>query len=53
MADGRPKTRWERRTEVPLAVASLVLLASYVIQVLAHDLPDYRRTLCLAATPAA
>lgn len=30
-----------------------MFLASYAIQVLAHDLPDYRRTLCLAATPAA
>ncbi|MFF4275566.1 potassium channel family protein [Streptomyces sp. NPDC001536] len=53
MDDDSPKARWERRTEVPLAVASLVFLASYAIQVLAHDLPDGWRDLCLAATLAA
>jgi voltage-gated potassium channel len=51
--DDSPKARWERRTEVPLAVASLVFLASYAIQVLAHDLPEPWQDLCLAATLAA
>ncbi|WP_405642020.1 potassium channel family protein [Streptomyces sp. NBC_00019] len=53
MDDDSSKARWERRTEAPLAVASLVFLASYAIQVLAHDLPDRGRNLCLAATLAA
>ena len=53
MDDDSPKARWERRTEVPLAVASLVFLTSYAIQVLAHDLPERWRDLCLAATLAA
>ncbi|MFJ4788043.1 potassium channel family protein [Streptomyces sp. NPDC088794] len=48
MDDDSPKARWERRTEVPLAVASLVYLASYAIQVLARGLPDDLRDLCLA-----
>ncbi|MGW3290790.1 potassium channel family protein [Streptomyces sp. NPDC001002] len=46
--DDSPKDRWERRTEVPLAVASMVYLASYAVQVLARDLPDDVRDLCLA-----
>ncbi|MGW7209826.1 potassium channel family protein [Streptomyces sp. NPDC054837] len=53
MDDDSLTARWERRTEVPLAVASLVFLASYAIQVLAHDLPERRRDLCLAAMLAA
>lgn len=53
MDDDSPKARWERRTEVPLAVASLVFLASYAVQVLAHDLPEPWQDLCLAATLAA
>jgi voltage-gated potassium channel len=51
--DDGPKARWERRTEIPLAVASLVYLASYAIQVLARDLPDDLRDLCLAVLLAA
>ncbi|MGW1212076.1 potassium channel family protein [Streptomyces sp. NPDC002499] len=48
MDDDSPKARWERRTEVPLAVASMVYLASYATQVLARGLPDDLRDLCLA-----
>ncbi|MFJ6087579.1 potassium channel family protein [Streptomyces sp. NPDC092369] len=51
--DDSTAARWERRTEVPLAVASLVYLASYAIQVLARDLPDDLRDLCLAVLLAA
>jgi len=48
MDDDSPKARWERRTEIPLAVASLVYLAAYAIQVLARGLPDDLRDLCVA-----
>jgi voltage-gated potassium channel len=51
--DDSPKARWERRTEVPLAVASLMFLASYTVRVLARDLPDGRQDVCLAVTVAA
>jgi voltage-gated potassium channel len=44
------KDSLEQRTEIPLAVASLVFLASYAVRVLAHDLPDGWRDLCLAVT---
>ncbi|MES5822254.1 ion channel [Streptomyces sp. RG80] len=53
MDDDSPKARWERRTEVPLAVASLVFLAAYAIRVLAPGLPDGWRDLCLVVTLAA
>ncbi|MFF9196204.1 potassium channel family protein [Streptomyces sp. NPDC014779] len=45
--------RWDRRMETPLAVASLVYLGAYALRVLAHDLPDFWRQLCLALTFAA
>jgi voltage-gated potassium channel len=51
--DDSPKARWERRAELPLAVASLVFLAAYAIRVLADDLPDAWLDLCLAVTLAA
>ncbi|EPD61295.1 hypothetical protein HMPREF1211_04320 [Streptomyces sp. HGB0020] len=40
--------RWEQRTEVPLAIASMVYLASYAILVLAPGLHDVWRDLGLA-----
>ncbi|MCX4702253.1 potassium channel family protein [Streptomyces sp. NBC_01352] len=51
--DDSPKARWERRTEIPLAVASLVFLASYAVRVLADELPDALLDLCLSLTLAA
>jgi voltage-gated potassium channel len=47
------RTRWERRTEGPLAVASLVFLAAYAIRVLTGDPPDGLRALCLGLILAA
>lgn len=32
MDDDSPKAHWERRTEAPLAVASLMFLASYAVR---------------------
>ncbi|MGY0487722.1 potassium channel family protein [Streptomyces sp. WG-D5] len=48
-----PLDRWERRNGVVLAVASLVFLAAYAVQVLGHGLPQGIRTLCLALALAA
>jgi len=48
MDDDSRKDRWERRTEVPLAVASLICLASYAVHVLARALPTAGRDTCLA-----
>ncbi|MER5431622.1 ion channel [Streptomyces sp. NPDC002588] len=45
--------RWERRTELPLAFASLVFLAMYAVLVLAQDLPTVWRDLCTAMLAAA
>ncbi|MGX1268790.1 potassium channel family protein [Streptomyces phaeoluteigriseus] len=45
--------RWERRTEVPLVIASLAYLSGYAVHVLATGLPDVWRDLCLAVTFAA
>ncbi|MDN3022359.1 potassium channel family protein [Streptomyces sp. S.PB5] len=53
MDDDSTEARWERRTELPLAVASLAFLASYAIRVLAEELPDVWLDLCLAVTLAA
>ncbi|MEV0172295.1 potassium channel family protein [Streptomyces sp. NPDC050803] len=47
MDDDSFKARWEQHSEVPLAMASLVYLASYAVLVLAHDLPEGWRVLCL------
>lgn len=44
--------RWERRTEIPLFVASLVYLASYAVRVLATGLPDDLLDICLGVTGA-
>ncbi|MFI1724470.1 potassium channel family protein [Streptomyces sp. NPDC020489] len=53
MDDDSPRARWERRTELPLAVASLAFLAAYAISVLARDLPGFWQGVCLAVTLAA
>ncbi|MFB7593411.1 potassium channel family protein [Streptomyces sp. NPDC056160] len=39
MDDDSPVTRWERRVDAPLAVASLLYLASYAVLVLGEGLP--------------
>jgi voltage-gated potassium channel len=51
--DDSREARWERRTEAPLAVASVLFLVSYTVRVLAPGLPDGLLVLCLAATLAA
>ena len=48
MDDDSRSTRWEQRAEIPLAVASLVFLASYAVRVLAPGLHDAWQDLCLA-----
>ncbi|MEU9667895.1 potassium channel family protein [Streptomyces bobili] len=45
--------RWERRTELPLALASLAFLAGYAVHVLATGLPDAWRDLSLSVLFAA
>ncbi|MFD7325484.1 potassium channel family protein [Streptomyces sp. NPDC059875] len=45
--------RWDRRMETPLAVASLLYLAGYAVQVLAPGLPQVWRDLCLSVTLSA
>ncbi|KUN20962.1 ion transporter [Streptomyces antibioticus] len=47
------RTAWEERTEIPLAVASLVFLAAYAVRVLAEDLPQAGADACLAVVLAA
>ncbi|MFJ8108565.1 potassium channel family protein [Streptomyces sp. NPDC096132] len=42
------QARWEQRTEIPLAFASLVFLALYAVLVLAQDLSGAWRDLCTA-----
>ncbi|MFF1548674.1 potassium channel family protein [Streptomyces sp. NPDC058291] len=49
--DGR-LTGWEHRTELPLALASLVFLAMYAVLVLAQGLPAGWRDLCTAVLAA-
>lgn len=49
MDDDSPQARWERRSEVPLGVASLLFLFFYAVLVLAHDLPEAWRDTCLVA----
>ncbi|MDQ0989841.1 potassium channel family protein [Streptomyces sp. V3I7] len=46
MHDNSPVARWERRTEIPLAVASVVYLAAYATRVLAHGLWHLWLDLC-------
>lgn len=48
MTEDSPQARWENRTEAPLAVASLIYLASYALLVLAAGLPPAWRGVCLA-----
>jgi voltage-gated potassium channel len=52
MDDDSRLADWERRTEIPLAVGSLLFLASYAVRVLGQGLPDAVRDLCLALTYA-
>ncbi|WP_327427287.1 potassium channel family protein [Streptomyces sp. NBC_01236] len=47
MDDDSPQSRWERRTEGPLAVASLLFLGSYAVHVLADGLPPKWKDFCL------
>jgi len=53
MDDDSRKARWEQRTEVPLAVASLVFLAAYAVRILAHGLSGDWQDLCLVVLFAA
>ncbi|MEV6399930.1 ion channel [Streptomyces sp. NPDC051907] len=53
MDEASPAVRWERRTEIPLFIVSLLFLASYAIRVLAHDMSVPWRDVCLAMTYAA
>ncbi|MFJ9903027.1 potassium channel family protein [Streptomyces sp. NPDC101152] len=48
MDDDTRKDRWEQRTELPLAFASLAFLASYAVRVLAPGLRDPLQDLALA-----
>ncbi|GAA2516868.1 potassium channel family protein [Streptomyces longisporus] len=48
MDDDTRAARWEQRTELPLAVASLAFLASYAVRVLAPGLTDPMQALALA-----
>ena len=48
MDDDTRKDRWEQRTELPLAFASLAFLASYEVRVLAPGLTDPLQDLALA-----
>jgi voltage-gated potassium channel len=48
MDDDTPTARWERRAGPPLAVASLLFLASYAVRVLDEGLPGPVLDLCLA-----
>ncbi|MFD3927743.1 potassium channel family protein [Streptomyces sp. NPDC058614] len=53
MDDDSRQARWERRTEIPLALASMLYLAAYAVRVLAHGLPTVWRDACLAVLFAA
>ncbi|MFH8491457.1 potassium channel family protein [Streptomyces longisporoflavus] len=53
MTDESRQARWESRTEALLAVASLLYLTSYAVQVLASGLPRAWRDVCLAVLCAA
>ncbi|MGW3633302.1 potassium channel family protein [Streptomyces sp. NPDC005122] len=53
MDDDSPQTRWERHTEVPLGLCSLLFLTAYAVLVLGHGLPPAARDACLAALLAA
>ncbi|MFE7032279.1 potassium channel family protein [Streptomyces sp. NPDC057621] len=53
MDDDTRTTRWERRTELPLVVASALFFVSYAIRVLGHALPEPWPSACVAAMLAA
>ncbi|WP_328497520.1 potassium channel family protein [Streptomyces sp. NBC_00414] len=53
MDDDTRTTRWERRTEMPLVVASVLFFTSYAIRVLGHGLPGPLRSVFLALMLAA
>ncbi|GHD49541.1 hypothetical protein GCM10010317_028380 [Streptomyces mirabilis] len=53
MDDDSRQARWERRTEVPLSLASALFLAAYAVLVLGHTLPVVWRQACVAAMLAA
>ncbi|MFE7855934.1 potassium channel family protein [Streptomyces sp. NPDC057403] len=48
MDDDTRQERWEQRTELPLAVASLAFLAAYAVRVLAPGLTDLLQAVALA-----
>ncbi|MER7173920.1 potassium channel family protein [Streptomyces mesophilus] len=47
MEDDSPQERWRRRTEIPLAVASILFLGAYAARVLAHGMSYPWRDICL------
>jgi voltage-gated potassium channel len=51
--DDSREARWARRAEAPLALVSLIFLASYAVWVLAHGLSDTERAVCPAVLLAA
>ncbi|MFI1410179.1 potassium channel family protein [Streptomyces sp. NPDC020707] len=53
MDDDTRTTRWERRTELPLVVASVLFFTAYAIRVLGHALPEPWPDACAAAMLAA
>ncbi|MCX5556222.1 potassium channel family protein [Streptomyces sp. NBC_00038] len=53
MDDDSRKAHWDRRTEIPLALASMLFLAAYAIRVLGHGLPTAWLDTCLAVLFAA
>ncbi|GAA3781574.1 potassium channel family protein [Streptomyces coacervatus] len=53
MDDDSRAVRWQQRTELPLALASLAFLASYAVRVLAPGLHDVWQDLSLAVLLAA
>ncbi|GLW46000.1 hypothetical protein Stsp02_16620 [Streptomyces sp. NBRC 14336] len=53
MEDDSRKARWERQSEVPLALASAAYLGSYAVRILAHGLSEGWRVFCLVVTLAA
>ncbi|WP_415948605.1 potassium channel family protein [Streptomyces sp. KLOTTS4A1] len=52
MEDESPQGRWQRRTEIPLALASLLFLGAYATRVLARDLSQPWRDVCAAVALA-
>ncbi|WP_329132462.1 potassium channel family protein [Streptomyces sp. NBC_00670] len=52
MRDDSRTDRWERRSEVPLGVASLLYLGAYAVHVLGPGLPVVVHVVCLTVTCA-